>query len=69
MRMEYDGQTFEVRLIDDGTLDTVISVDGIEHRFDAEYASSWRFSDGAMSVKDLIELAKQAIDDDERHWK
>ncbi len=31
------GKTLECLLIDDGTLDTVVTVDGKEYRFDSEY--------------------------------
>ena len=66
MKLKYDGETFEVWLIDDGTLDTVIEVNDIEHRFsDTSYL---RDETGALSEKGLIELAKEVIESDERYW-
>ncbi|MAE85940.1 MAG: hypothetical protein CMB80_24600 [Flammeovirgaceae bacterium] len=67
MEFEYDGEIFEVWLIDDGTLDTVIEVNDIEHRFsDTSY---WRDKNGELSKKGLIELAKEVIESDERYWE
>ena len=63
-----ENREYEVYLCDDGTLDTVISVDDIEHRFDCEYASQFRFDSGEMSEEGLKQLALEAIEDDERHW-
>lgn len=40
----------ECFLVDDSTLDTVISVDGEEHRFDTMYASRCKYKDGIMPV-------------------
>ena len=66
MKLKYDGETFEVWLIDDGTLDTVIEVNDIEHRFsDTSYL---RDKNGVLSEKGLIELAKEAIESDDRYW-
>jgi len=60
--------TYECNLLDDGSLDTVIEVDGIEHRFSNEFASGCRDKNGAMTENGLKELCLIAIDDDERHW-
>ena len=49
-------------LVDDGTLDTVISVDGEEVRFDCEYASEFRDTDGSMTETGFLQLAEEAID-------
>jgi len=68
MKIMVDGQDYEVQLLDDGTLDTVIEVDGIEHRFSGEFAAHWRDETGALSEEGLKELAANAIEDDERHW-
>lgn len=69
MNLNHDGKTFEVYLLDDGTLDTVIEVDGIEHRYSTEFASQWRDEVGAMSETGIRELALLAIEEDERHWE
>ena len=62
MIIRYHGQ-HEVYLVDDGTMDTVISVDGEQHRFDGEYASQFRNKQtGAMTAKGLRALAMEVID-------
>ena len=51
-------------LCDDGTLDTVLEVDGHEVRFDTEYASTWRdVRDGTMTIDGIIALSREACDD------
>jgi len=64
MIIRYDGRQYNVYLEDDGTMDTVISIDGKTHRFDCEYASSFRKRNGEMTKKGLRELAIEAIDSD-----
>jgi len=59
----------ECYLMDDGTLDTVIEIDGMEHRFSTEFASSYRDSNGSLSGSGFTALCKMAIEEDERHWK
>jgi hypothetical protein len=61
--------TYECNLMDDGSLDTIIEVDGIEHRFDGEYTSFYRDKNGAMTEKGFIELCKECIEEYEEHWK
>jgi len=57
-----DGKyTYEVFLIDDGSLDTVIEINGKIFRFDSEYASIYRNKDGEMTEKGLKELAEETI--------
>ena len=51
----------DCELIDDGTLDTVIAIDGEQHRFDADWASEYRDENGAIIDED--ELFQAAIDD------
>lgn len=63
MKVKYGGKFHEVYLCDDGTLDTVISVDGQEHRFDGEYASQYRNKNGIMTKKGLKELALEVLND------
>ena len=52
----------EVLLEDDGTLDTVISVDGEQYRYDTEYAAMFRDGDGTLTEKGFIKLAKETIE-------
>ena len=61
--------TYECSLVDDGTLDTVIEIDGTEHRFDGGYTSFYRDKNGAMTEKGFIELCKECIKECEEHWK
>ena len=63
MRIRYGGKLHDVYLSDDGTLDTVIEVDGTEHRFDGEYAAEYRDRDGAMTIKGLRSLALEVLAD------
>lgn len=59
---------FDVNLVDDGTEDTVIDINGREFRFDQEFASLWRDEDGTLSGEGLEELALDALanlEDDE----
>ena len=69
MKLTHDNEVFDVFLCDDGTLDTVIEVNNIEHRFDCEYASYWRDDEGALSPAGLEALAIEVIESDERYWK
>ena len=55
--------TYECSLVDDGTLDTVIEIDGTEHRFDGDYANQYRDKNGTMMEEGFIELVKSAIED------
>ena len=52
---------YEVYLIDDGSLDTVIEINGRDFRFDSEYASIYRDKDGVMTEEGLRELAEETI--------
>ena len=63
MRIRFAGHMHEVFLSDDGTLDTVIEVDGHEVRFDGEHASSYRTRDGVMTDRGLRALAIEALQD------
>lgn len=62
VQFEHDGEQHEVFLVDDGTLDTVIEIDGREIRFDSEYASNFRKPDGSFDVNGLVELAIEELD-------
>ena len=61
MRIIIGGKEYDVRLLDDGTLDTVISVNGQECRYSQEFASIYRDSDGVMTKQGLMDLAIDAI--------
>jgi len=52
----------ECFLGDNGTLDTVVIIDGKEYVFNHEYASQFRDTDGTMSEKGFIELCEQEIE-------
>lgn len=53
---------FEVEHIDDGTLGTVIAINGQEYRFDQDFASMWRDeATGELSKDGLTELALDAL--------
>jgi hypothetical protein len=58
----YEGEEHEVKLLDDGTLDTVIKIDGDEFRFGHEHLANRRRPDGSLPKHVLIALAKEAID-------
>ncbi|MHA2099649.1 MAG: hypothetical protein ACW99A_13315 [Candidatus Kariarchaeaceae archaeon] len=58
-------QKRECYLVDDGTLDTVISIDGVEHRFDMEYAAQYRDENGAMTTEGFEDLCREVIDNEE----
>ena len=68
-RFEIPETEYECYLIDDCTLDTVISIDGIEHRFDGDYTSFYRDKNGIMTEKGFIELCSQCIEECDEHWK
>lgn len=61
-------EKFDVYLVDDGSLDTVLNVcsilgnDSIELRFDCEYASQYRDKTGKLTSKGFKILASEAID-------
>jgi hypothetical protein len=58
--MNIDG--YECFLCDDGTLDTVISIDGEEIRFSQDYAANFRDSDGVMTDEGFKELCREEIE-------
>lgn len=63
--VEYRGHS--VRLIDDGTLDTVIEVDSHDYRFSQGYASLYRDKDGILTQTGkevLFDEAVNAFEDD-----
>jgi len=60
----YRGKKYIIYLEDDGTMDTVISINGIEHRLNSE--------DRPENDKDftnwILEIAENIIETDERYW-
>lgn len=57
-----NGKDYECGLVDDGTMDTVISIDGQEYRFSADYAAPHRDAMGSMTTDGFYVLAYEAID-------
>ena len=64
MRIRYAGKMWDVELVDDGTLDTVVSVNGLEYRYDGEGASVHRDTHGRMTKCGLRALACDVIDNE-----
>ena len=66
IRFRYEHSTWLARLVDDGTMDTVVEVErvrdgaGYNARFDGDYASQYRLKDGSMTRRGLRELGKEA---------
>jgi len=56
-----DKERYEIELIDDGSLDTIISIDGKEFRFSSEYAEIYRDKEGYITKEGLRELAEETI--------
>ena len=54
-------ERYEIELIDDGTLDTVISINNKEFRFSSEYSEIYRDKEGYMTEEGLRELAEETI--------
>lgn len=52
----------KVTLLDDGTLDTVVRVDGREFRFSQEYAADYREKDGTMTAAGLARMLEDSHD-------
>lgn len=63
MDITRNGQTYSCNLVDDGTLDTVISVDGEEFRFSHDYASWFRDDEGNFFDEGFLELCDECIDE------
>jgi len=53
----------ECWLVDDGTLDTVISIDGEDYRFSTDYASAYRDENGDMTESGFSDLCMEVIED------
>lgn len=66
MNILYEGKPHRVVLIDDGTLDTVIEVDGIQHRYDSAYVQRYRNENGMLTELGIKELGIQCIEHQEK---
>ena len=62
MKVRYDNKEYDVTLLDDGTLDTVLSVNSREYRFDSEYA---RTADGDITDDAINDAIEAYLDDTE----
>src|SRR5262249_17635963 len=62
MRVRCSTHSHEVVLCDDGSLDTVIEVDGHRVRYSAEYAAPARSRTGEMTARGLRQLAIDACE-------
>ena len=63
MKFLHEKTEHEVFLQDDGTLDTVILVDGVQIRYSQEYAADFRTESGMLTYDGLKELAIEALQD------
>ena len=55
----------EYFIVDDGTMDTVINIGGIEHRTSSE---SYRWRKGRRVKKDVEAMVDEIVESDERYW-
>lgn len=62
MRFVHLDHIHDVVLVDDGTLDTVIRVDGRECRFDSDDTVEYRRPNGSMRTEGLRSMAEEACD-------
>jgi hypothetical protein len=62
MEFDHDGEKHSVELLDDGTLDTVLKIDGHEMRLSQDHAANFRDEDGILTSQALIEMAKEELD-------
>ena len=60
---EESNQDFTCYLEDDGTMDTVISINGIEYRYDGEYCCDFRDEDGSMTEDGFFALIEETLSD------
>ena len=64
MNIKVDNQEYQCYLGDDGSLDTIIEIDGIQHRF----MEVDREEDGRITEETFINLCQDTIETDEIHW-
>ena len=65
MNHKYKGIEYEILLEDDGTLDTVISINDITHRLSSEN----RPSNEKEFMQWILDIAEDIIETDERYWQ
>ena len=63
---DYDGKVYDCNLLDTGTLDTIVEVNGKAIVYSADYVAHWRDEDGSFNNGNLIELFNDAI---EFYWE
>ncbi len=63
MKYTYDGIIYDVQLIDEGTLDTVFSVNGVRYGYDSEFIRNeqGRITDDSISTVIEDYLEEQAL--------
>lgn len=70
MKLKYYGKTYTYFLVDDGTLDTVIEIEGIEHRLSSDAIR--RHQTGRLMFEpyltDMKFWVKEIIESDSRYW-
>jgi hypothetical protein len=62
IEIEGEKKVYEVFLVDNGTLDTVLTVNGFKVTYDSEFASPYRDERGALTAGGFHELALDAIE-------
>lgn len=55
------GTKHEVYLVDMGTMDTCLKIDGVRMMFDGEFASEYRCKDGSFNERGFRAFAKFAL--------
>jgi len=61
MYISMDGQTFKCELGDNGTIDTLVYIDGVDHVIECETASEYRDDNGTMTKEGFIKLCQWLI--------
>jgi len=64
MLIKHRGEIYDAHLSDDGTLDTVIIIEGKTYRISHEHAAEFRNADGSMTDEGFEELVKDILDSD-----
>ena len=62
MIIKQDHKNYDCYLVDYGTLDTVIKVNGKEYIYSQEYACNFRDDNGMMTDDSFIELCRESIE-------
>ena len=61
VKVTFEEREFDVQLVDEGTDDTVISINGERYSFSKAFAANFRTDEGQLLEDGLIELAKDAL--------